>query len=66
MRRDHCGVFSRAVDFKVAGRRARGRPNMTWKRPVDEHTNKIGLKNEDAIDSAKWRDGVCKLSRITR
>ena len=25
-------VFRKALDFEVAGRRGRGRPNMTWNR----------------------------------
>ena len=39
---------------------------MTWKRQVEEHINQIELKREDAIDRAKWRNGVYKLSRSTR
>ena len=58
-------VLRRALDFEVAERRGRGRPNMTWKRQVEDHINQIGLKR-DAIDRAKWRDRVYKLSRGTR
>ena len=36
-------VLRRALDFEVAGR-GRGRPNMTWKRQMEEHTAQIGLK----------------------
>ena len=50
----------------MAGRRGHGRPNMTWKRQVEEHINQIGLKREDAIDRVKWHDGVYKLLRSTR
>ena len=39
---------------------------MTWKRQVEEHTNQIELKREDAIDRVKWRNGVYELSRSTR
>ena len=49
----------------MAGRK-RGRPNITWKREVEEHTNQIGLKREDAIDTVKQRNGVYELSRSTR
>ena len=65
LRRDHGDVLRRALDFKVAGRRGRGRPNMTWKRQVEEHINQIGLKRADAFDSVKWRNVVYKLSRST-
>ena len=39
LRRDNGGVLRRALDFGVAGRRGRDRPNMTWKGQVEEHTN---------------------------
>ena len=66
LKRDNGDVFRRALDFEVAGRRGRGRPNMTWKRQVEEHINQIQLKREDAIDKVKWRNGVYDLSRSTR
>ena len=53
LRRDNGDVSRRTLDFEVAGRRGRGRQNMTWKRKVVEHTNQIELKKEDAIDRAK-------------
>ena len=59
-------VLRSALDFEVAGRRGRGRSNMTWKRQVEEHINQIGLKREDAIYKVKWRNGVYELSRSTR
>ena len=33
---------------------------------MEEHNDQIGLKQEDAIDRTKWRDGVYKVSRNTR
>ena len=66
LRRDNDNVLRRALDFEVARRRGRGRPNMTWKRQVEEHTNQLGLKREDAVDTVKWRNGVYELSRSTR
>ena len=59
-------ILRRALDFEVAGRRERGRPNIRWKKQVEEHTNQIELKREDAIDRVKWRNGVYELSRSTR
>ena len=59
-------ALRRALNFEVAGRRGRGRPNMTWKKEVEEHTDQIELKKEDAIDRTKWRDDVYKLSRNMR
>ena len=37
LRRDNGDVLSRALAFEVARRRKRGRPNMAWKRQVEEH-----------------------------
>ena len=51
-------VLRRALDFEVAERRGRGRPNMTWQRQAKEHINQIGLKREDAIGRVEWRNGV--------
>ena len=32
----------RALDFEVVEKRGRGLPNMTWKRQLEEHIDKIG------------------------
>ena len=64
--RDSVDVLKRALDFEAAGRKGRGRLNMTCKTQVEEHTNQIGLKREDAIDRVKWRNAVYELSRSTR
>ena len=66
LRRDNGNALRRALDFKVAERKGRGRPNMTWKRQVAKYTDQIGLKKEDAIDRTKWRDRIHKLSRNIR
>ena len=44
LRKDNGNILRKALDFEVAGRRGRGRPNMAWKRQVEKHTNQIGLK----------------------
>ena len=54
LRRDNGDVLRRALNFVVAGRRS----NMTWKRQMEEYTDQIGLKKEDAIDKTKWCDGM--------
>ena len=66
LRGDNGDVLRRALDFELAGKKGRGRPNMTWKRQVEEHINQIGLEREDAIDRVKWRNGVYELPRTTR
>ena len=46
------------MNLEVSGKRKRGRPKKTWKKQVEEETEKIGLKEEDALRRDKWRDGV--------
>ena len=41
LRRDNGDVLRRALDFEVARRRGLERPNMMWKRQVEEHTNQL-------------------------
>ena len=63
LRWDNGDVLRRALDFEVAGRRGRGRPNI---RQVEEHTDQIELKREEAIDRVKWRNRVYERSRSTK
>ena len=46
----------------MTGKRKRGRPKKTWKKQVEEETEKIGLKKEDALRRDKWRDGVREIA----
>ena len=46
-----------ALDLKMSGKRNRGQLKKTWKKQVEEETEKIGLK-EDALHQDKWRNGV--------
>ena len=52
--------FEKSVGFSS------GRKESATEYDVEERTNQIRLKREDAIDRAKWRNGVYKLSRSTR
>ena len=47
----------------MVGKKGRGQTNMTWKRQVEEHSDEIKLKKEDATNRTKWRNSVCELSR---
>ena len=58
LRRDDDSVLRVALNLKVSGKRKRGRPKKTWKMQVEEETEKIGLKKEDALRRDRWRDGV--------
>ena len=58
LRSDDDSVLRVALNLEVSGKRKRGRPKKTWKKQVEEETEKIGLKKEDALRQDKWRDGV--------
>ena len=58
LRRDDDSVLRVPLNLEVIGKRKRGRPRKTWKKQVEEETEKIGLKKEDALRRDKWRDGV--------
>ena len=57
LRRDDDSALRVALDFDVSGKKKRGRPKKTWKQ-VEEETEKISLKKEDALNREKWRDRV--------
>ena len=58
LRRNDDSVLRVALNLEVSGKRKRGRPRKTWKKRVEEETEKIGLKKEDAMRGDKWRDRV--------
>ena len=58
LRRDDDSVLTAALDLEVSSKRNRRRPKKTWKKQLKEETEKIGLKKEDALNRAKWKDGV--------
>ena len=61
--RDDDSVLRVALDLEVSGKKKRGRPKKTWKKQVEEETEKIGLKKEDALNQAKWRDRVQAIAK---
>ena len=36
--------------------------NLRWKKQVEEETEKVSLKKEDALRRDKWRDGVREIA----
>ena len=48
--RDDDSVLRVALDFEESGKRKRRRPKKTWKKQIEEETEKIGLKKEDALN----------------
>ena len=62
LRREDDDVLRKALDFRVNGKKKRGRPKMTWLTKVKENIDKVGLKREDALDRAEWRKGIKKMA----
>ena len=54
-------MLQRMFNFEMVGKRGCGELNMMWKRQVEKHIDKIGLKKEDATDRTKWGNSVYKL-----
>ena len=57
LRRDDNNVLRVALNLEISGKRKQGRLRKTWRKQVEEETEKIGLK-ENALRRDKWRDGV--------
>ena len=56
LRRNYDSVLRVALNLEVSGKRKRRRPKKTWKKKVDEETEK-----EDALNRAKWRVGMQRM-----
>ena len=54
------------MHLKVMYPRTRGRLKMMWKKQVEEEIKKIGLKKEDALNRARWRNGVRSIASRVR
>ena len=59
MRRYDGNVLRKALEFKVRGRRKRGRPKKTQ---VEKESKSVGLEKEDAMNRARWRVGAGKIA----
>ena len=62
LKRNDDSILRVARNLEVSGKRKRGRPKKIWKKQVEEETEKIDLKKEDALNQAKWRDGVREIA----
>jgi len=58
MGRDEDDTLTKALCLKVEGQRKWGRLRKTWRRQVEEKIRGNGLQKEDALDQARWRNGV--------
>ena len=62
LRREDGHVLRRALDFKVEGKKKKGKLKRTWKKQVEEECVKGGLRREDALCRSKWSVGVNQIS----
>jgi len=58
LRRDEDDAQRKALSIKLEGQRKKGRPRKTWRRQVEKAIGGIGLREEDAFDRARWRNGI--------
>ena len=58
LKTDKDSILRTALNLEVSGKKKQGRPNKIWKKGVEEETEKTNLKKGDALNQAKWRDGV--------
>ena len=65
LRRNDNSVLRVALSLEVSGKKKRGRPKKTWKKQVEEETEKVGLKKQDALRRDKWRDGMRAIAERT-
>ena len=65
LRRDNDSVLRVALDLEVSGKKKRGRRKKTWKKQVEEETEKIGLKKEDALRKVeRWNARNCRRNGV--
>ena len=57
-RREDDEPVKRAWDLKVNGIRGKGRPKIKWKDMVKKGSSKVDLKEEDAQNRKKWKEGM--------
>ena len=57
---DH--VLRRTLDFEVDCQRKKGRPKRTWKKLVEEESDELCLRRNDALCRSKWSVSVNKIA----
>ena len=62
LRRDDGHILRKALEFKMMGKRKRGRLKKTWKTQVEKESKSVGLEKKDATNRARWRVGVGKIA----
>ena len=65
-RRDEGHMLRRMLDAPVPGKRARGRHNTRWKDSCKRDMESVGLKEDDELDRAKWKNDIHNHSGDSR
>ena len=58
LRKNEDDVVRQAWKEPIKGKRSRGRQLKRWKDGLRERMEELGLKEQDAQDSNKWRRGI--------
>ena len=66
LRKEDGDVMRMALDFEVEGQRKKARLKMTWKNPVDEESEKVGMRMEDTLCQSKWGVSVNQIAAELR
>ena len=57
-RRDTDEGVKRAMEYKLEGKGAAGRPRRTWHEVIKNDMRDFGLCERDALDRVKWRAAI--------
>jgi len=56
-----------AMNWKLPGKRGRGRPRTTWSQTISRDLSDLGMSSEEAeaaaLDRTKWRKKLCAFMR---
>ena len=63
LRSNNDSVMRVALNLEVSIKRKSGRSKNIWKKHVEEETEKINLKKKNALNRAKWKDGVQTIAK---
>ena len=58
LRREDGHILRRSLDFDIESQGKTGKPKRTWKKQVEEESEKVCLRREDALCRSKWSVGV--------
>uniref|UniRef100_A0AAR2KNM1 Taxilin alpha n=1 Tax=Pygocentrus nattereri TaxID=42514 RepID=A0AAR2KNM1_PYGNA len=65
LRRNSGDIGQRMLEMELLGRRRRGRPQRRFMDVVKVDMEMVGVKAEEAVDRARWRQMICCGKEIT-